>query len=85
MTGPIDGSLGPCWLDFAEGDTLFRPEGDCAIIHAVVFSFRRLVHPVFYRKTEREDHASFQAVGGGRVARSDSDLRSGSGSHTVRS
>ena len=52
MTGPIDGSLGPCGLGFAEGDTLFRPEGDCAIIHVVVFSFRSFMASCILQENE---------------------------------
>ena len=33
MTDESTPPSGPCGLGFAEGDTLFRPEGNCAIIH----------------------------------------------------
>ena len=43
---------GPCGLGFAEGDTLFRPEGDCAIIHVVVFSFRSFMASCILQENE---------------------------------
>ena len=43
-------------------ELLFRPEGNCAIIHVWSSPFVWILHPVLYRKTEREDHTPFHAM-----------------------
>ena len=50
--------------DFTQksSELLFRPEGNCAIIHVWSSPFVWFLYPVLYRKTEREDHTPFHAM-----------------------